>query len=276
MSDNEALKAQELFKNATHVVVFSGAGMSVPLGTPTYWSGTDSRYGSDYTEWELTALEHATGKFWWSHPQEQTAYFRKFHAGTVKQHQTPNHYHELLEKLESSKKKYFNVTSNIDNAFIYSGFDSGTLYEIHGSTRFSQCLNLPHVHKIFTTPVDENPVCPECGSGARPNTLFFDDLEYMETIQEQQFRQYRKFVDTMPIETSLILEIGAGVTINTIRNLGLRLHTYKSIPFVRINPNPYPDYEDLRMERAITVGRKKHVPFHTLRTDTVAGLHQLY
>ena len=72
--------------------------------------------------------------------------------------------------------------------------------------------------------------CPQCGALARPNILMFGDWGWLESRtaqQEQAMTRWRRRVERL-----LVIEIGAGSAIPTVRRLG------ESLPgqLVRINP----------------------------------------
>lgn len=247
--------------------------MSVPLGTKPYWTGSEKAYGGGETKYGLTPLQHAHAAYWDHYEEEQLMYFRDLYKelDDLKTAQD-THYHKLLAALQD--KNYFNITSNIDNAFINYGFNQNNLHEIHGNTRLSQCIRNPNFHGLFPTlnPHEGTAICPSCESPARPATLFFDDYLFNETLENQQYKKYlawRKTVTRNP-ENALILEIGAGVTINTIRQLSMRTHGIYHIPFIRINPNPYPTLESKNAERFIP--KSKTAPFITLELTANEGI----
>ncbi len=276
MNDLLQKEAQELFASRTNIFIFTGAGMSVPLGTKPYWTGVETSYGGEETIYGLTALEHAHAIYWNQYEEEQLMYFRDLYKGLVNLKTAQGtHYHKLLEALEG--KEYFNITSNIDNAFINYGFNPDNLYEIHGNTRLSQCIRNPNFHSIFPTtdPFKGTATCPSCGSPARPAALFFDDYLFNDTLESEQYEKYLAWrkVATQNPEDSLILEIGAGVTITTIRQLGMRTHGIYDIPFIRINPNPYPTLESKNAERNIP--RSKKASFITLELTADEGIDVL-
>lgn len=269
-------EAQDLYREAEHVYIFTGAGMSVPLGSAPYWTGNGAAYGGEETAYGLTVLQHVKAQYWDHYEAEQLSYFRELYTKFAELENLKNtHYHTLLKSLEDAGKDYFSITSNVDNAFYNYGFDSSKLYEVHGTTRFSQCLTAPEFHGIFPTTKPElgTAVCPECGSTARPNTLFFDDYLFNQKMELIQYNQYLGWKQKADDRKSLILEIGAGTTVTTIRNTGLRLHAYQGIPYIRINPTPYPTPADERRERQIP--RPGDSKFITLELAADEGIEQI-
>lgn len=269
-------QAKDLYEEATHVFIFTGAGMSVPLGTSPYWAGNGALYGGEETPYGLTALQHAKAQYWDQYENEQLNYFRDLYENfsTLSKKQD-THYHMLLKSLNTQEKEYFSVTSNIDNAFVNYGYNPERLYEVHGQTRFSQCLAFPKLHGVFPTtdPATGTAVCNTCGGAARPNTLFFNDFTFNDQLETLQHQKYLDWENVAVSEKSVILEIGAGTTITTIRNMGLRLQGYRHVPFIRINPTPYPTLSDERRERIIV--RSPRTPFINLELKADEGIEAL-
>lgn len=270
-------QAQKLYQNATNVLVLSGAGMSVPLGTPPYYTGSKASYGGEETVYGLTVLQHVKARTWETHEEQQLAYFRDLYETFWNLRNRQNtHYHTLLNSLTNQNKNYFNVTSNVDNAFLNYGYHPDNLWELHGQTRLSQCLNYPSFHSVFPTtdPTIGEATCPQCGGPARPNALFFDDPDFNDLLESNQYSNYLKWKQTtLKNPNLLILEIGAGTTVNTIRNLGLRVHAYEHVPYIRINPQPYPSLSEERRERNIP--RSKKALFVTLELPADEGISKL-
>lgn len=268
--------ARTLYKNATHVFIFTGAGMSVPLGTAPYWTGNGAQYGGEETAYGLTVLQHVKAHYWNQYEEEQLSYFRELYTGIdALKDKKDTHYHTLLKSLEENGKDYFNITSNIDNAFLNYGYDPERLFEVHGTTRLSQCLRFPEFHGIFPTtdPQVGTAVCPTCGGNARPNALFFDDHLFNDKLETYQYDQYLTWKQASLGKKSLVIEIGAGTTVSTIRHLGLRVHGYYDVPFIRINPTPFPTPSDERREKNIK--RSRIAPFVTLEMTADEGIAAL-
>jgi NAD-dependent SIR2 family protein deacetylase len=147
----------------------------------------------------------------------------------------------LLELADSMPRGAFVFTSNVDGQFQKAGFRDSEICEAHGSIHHLQCLKgcagdiWPALG--FDPVVDEEqclltsdlPTCPHCGGLARPNILMFGDsgwLEFRERIQHHAFQQWLHCV-----ERPLVVELGAGTSIPTVRTAGQQLNC----PLIRIN-----------------------------------------
>ena len=136
----------------------------------------------------------------------------------------------------------FVLTSNVDGHFQKAGFSGESVYEVHGSIHYLQCA-VPCSDDIWSAdgfdPVVDSaacrltsplPCCPRCGGLARPNILMFGDcnwLQWRSGSQEARFTAWRSAV-SKPV----VIELGAGTSVATIRIMGER----SGYPIIRVNP----------------------------------------
>lgn len=140
-------------------------------------------------------------------------------------------------------------TSNVDGHFTVAGFDENALEECHGSIHHLQCTK-PCSHDIwpadtFVPEVDSErcellndpPLCPRCGALARPNILMFGDMQWVEVRQQVQRARLARALSRM--ERPVVVELGAGTAIATVRHFSHRIiHEYGG-RLVRINPTDH-------------------------------------
>ena len=144
---------------------------------------------------------------------------------------------------EAMPHGYFVMTSNVDGHFQQAGFDPERVYECHGSIHHLQChggcpeiwpadaVNLV-IDPVQFRAVSELPRCPECGALARPNLLMFYDSDWRRAYYEAQHRRYKTWLRTVQDRRLVVLELGAGTTIATVR----RECEYTAWRLIRINP----------------------------------------
>ena len=76
-----------------------------------------------------------------------------------------------------------------------------------------------------------------CAGIARPNILMFSDFQFVSWRSDQQAERFRRFVSQATGLRPLLLEIGAGTFVPTIRHLSDELLREFSEGFlIRINP----------------------------------------
>ncbi len=142
--------------------------------------------------------------------------------------------------------EHFIVTSNVDGQFQKAGFEEGNVLEVHGSIHHLQCL-VPCSGAIWANreeiPVDIGtmrasriPRCIRCGGVARPNVLMFGDFSWIGDRTGRQEGRFGRFLEENRGRDAVVLELGAGTSIPTIRNLSERLGRRKGVTVIRINP----------------------------------------
>lgn len=137
----------------------------------------------------------------------------------------------------------FAFTSNVDGHFQKAGFAPDKVWECHGSIHHLQCLNkcmrdvwsaslfIPEVDAENCLLLNKPPTCPHCGGLARPNIMMFGDWDWIddrERMQEARYRYWRKHV-----RNTVVIEIGAGTSIPTVRNFS---QDQTDAFVIRINP----------------------------------------
>ena len=135
----------------------------------------------------------------------------------------------------------FVFTSNVDGQFQKAGFDPLRLCECHGSIHRLQCvdrcMNDIWSADAFTPVVDDEscrlqnefPSCPWCKGSARPNILMFGDWGWIDDRTREQ--RARLNVWRGKVDRLLVIEIGAGTAIPTVRLFG----ESQDCPIIRIN-----------------------------------------
>jgi NAD-dependent SIR2 family protein deacetylase len=137
-------------------------------------------------------------------------------------------------------------TSNVDGQFHKAGFDPQLIYECHGSIHYLQCL-VPCSDAIweadgFAPDVDASacalrgpaPTCPRCGALARPNVLMFGDREWVDTRSVGQAHRLRSWLEA--VMRPVVIELGAGTAIPSVRHFSERVVRDLGGRLVRINP----------------------------------------
>lgn len=238
--------AAEAIRNARAMVITSGAGMGVDSGLPDFRG--DKGFWNAYPMYErlgLTFVEAANPR----HFEEDAAFGWGFYGHRTNLYRaTEPHegFHILRRWIERLDLEHFVVTSNVDGQFQKAGFDDGKVYEVHGSIHHLQCLE-PCTGVIWPNreeiPVDLDtmratmvPRCTRCGGAARPNVLMFGDYSWLGHRTDEQERRFDAFVEENLGRPTVVVEMGAGTSIPTIRRLSENLGRRKGVTVVRINP----------------------------------------
>lgn len=253
------------------LLIHTGAGMSADSGLPVY-RGENGAWGQLEGELQGDIREIMTPAFISENPLYM---WRRFARGRKREHLYPPHkgYYILLDWIEYFQLDYFCVTSNVDSMFQKAGFAESQILEIHGSGRFQQCTIPCHPEIWDNNPqfdpeslqlkMGDLPHCPYCGALARPNVLIFKDKTFVSERVIQQKAAHKKFISQYQDSNILIIEIGVGMKIKTIRRYTDQFTASKNARVIRINP----DFAEVESPH---VG----LPFKAL--DTLAYLDQYF
>ena len=137
-------------------------------------------------------------------------------------------------------------TSNVDGQFQKAGFGDEKVFECHGSIHHLHCLKpcssaiwrvddfLPEVDMAACRLRNAPPTCPHCGGPTRPNILMFNDTGWCDSREVRQSIQQDRWLAT--VTRPVVIELGAGTDIPTVRNFGTRVVRHHGGHLVRINP----------------------------------------
>ncbi|HNN92316.1 MAG TPA: Sir2 family NAD-dependent protein deacetylase, partial [Pseudomonadota bacterium] len=145
-------------------------------------------------------------------------------------------------------------TSNVDGQFQRAGFPDERVVEVHGGIEYLQCLPMCRPF-IFPAPTPATPDgdavavdpetcraaeplphCPECGALARPNILMFNDGEWLTDRYAHSSDRMRGWLSKLPAGKLVVVELGAGLGIPTVRLFGEQVMYVKGATLIRINP----------------------------------------
>lgn len=154
-------------------------------------------------------------------------------------------------------------TSNVDGQFQIAGFDPATVHECHGSIHYLQCLDacgsviwsaadfMPEVDQDNCRLVNAAPRCPLCGGIARPNILMFGDWHWLhERMRAQRQRELAWLKEAARQRLRvLVVEMGAGTAIPSVRHFSERVSKELGARIVRINPREFqvPSKDDVAL-----------------------------
>jgi len=232
-------------RRARGLVVATGAGMGVDSGLPDFRG--PQGFWKAYPMYERLGLrfedaanpEHfeADPAFGWGFYGHRLGLYRS----TV-----PHRGYQILRGFaERFRLPCFAVTSNVDGQFQKAGFDPSRVAEVHGSIHHLQCT-APCCDEIWenreTVEVDLEtmrarrvPACRRCRRVARPNILMFGDGSWLPHRSHAQQRRFEAFLEEHG-EDLLVVEIGAGTAVPTIRFLSERLGRSPGAVVARVNP----------------------------------------
>ena len=240
-------KAAAVIEEAWHILITAGAGMGVDSGLPDF-RGNEGFWNAypPYRDLGMSFVDMANPETFHSDPTLAWGFYG--HRLEMYRKTAPHDGFEILRRWAEKKKSCFVFTSNVDGHFQKAGFHPDLVYEVHGSIHHLQCLR-PCSARVYPADnieivVDPEtmratgplPGCPHCGALARPNILMFGDFSYVPTRQSSQAGRYQSWLRQVGAEPAVVIELGAGVAVPTVRFQGEQLARARNARLVRINP----------------------------------------
>jgi NAD-dependent deacetylase len=165
MNPNLLEKAVDRIKNASRVVAFSGAGISVESGIPPF-RGPDGLW----SRYDPTCLEI---QYFLNHPAQAWVVIKEIFYDFFSQ-ASPNAAHFALAKMEAAGRLQSVITQNIDNLHQRAG--SQNVIEFHGTSSRLICIDCgsnysPSPDLFNSMP----PRCKNCRGMLKPDFVFFGE-----------------------------------------------------------------------------------------------------
>jgi NAD-dependent SIR2 family protein deacetylase len=239
-------RAASLIQKAQALIITAGAGLGVDSGLPDFrgndgfWKAYPALQKSNIAFKNIAnlhAFKTMPKRAWGFYGHRLNLYrVTQPHAG----------FSRLLGWGRQKKYGYSVFTSNVDGQFQRAGFDQGLINECHGSIERLQCLENCSTHiwpaDEFTPDIDEEgcylknalPRCDQCDSIARPNIYMFNDGGWIENRQREQQAAQDRWLKT--IEQPVVVELGAGTAIPSVRDFGEKMGRQFGATLIRINP----------------------------------------
>ena len=215
-------------RQATEVVVFSGAGLSADSGIPTFRDGATGLWANvDPDEVvSIEGFERNPAKVWDWH-ETMRALFAEV---------LPNAGHRGIVELAAllPKARLTVITQNIDGLHQVAG--STRVFEIHGSALRVRCHH--HCGFVAQWPLGEPAPhkCPSCGARVRPDVVWFG-----EPLDDEVFSH--------AVESSLgadvFISVGTSAIIQPAASLPMAARRSGAL-IVEVNPHatPFSEFAD--------------------------------
>ncbi|WP_457605760.1 SIR2 family NAD-dependent protein deacylase [Nitratifractor sp.] len=221
---NDYDKAAKWIEESNRIVAFTGAGISVESGIPTFRGpeGLWSRY--DPKVLDLS--------YFHQHPEECWRVIKEIFYDYMGDKARPNAAHRLLAELERLEKLGGVITQNIDHLHQEAG--SRHVVEFHGTAQTLVCTacgdRSPFTeHDLNKLP----PLCKKCGGVLKPDFVFFG-----EPIPPEAYRESLRLVH----EADLLLIVG---TTGEIMPASMIPYEARNARVVEINIEPSRYTEEL-------------------------------
>ncbi len=246
-------QAAEALFHSDALIITAGAGMGVDSGLPDFRG--NSGFWKEYpaiSNLGISFYEMANPHWFDSKPELAWAFYgHRYHLYRDTQ---PHEGFYLLNEL-GKKKKFgcFVFTSNVDGQFQKAGFDENKILEIHGSINYLQCLN-DCENKVWKADfekieidnekfeaIENLPKCKNCNALARPNILMFGDWNWNSQRANIQHDKFNQWLKNLKINNSklVVIELGAGVSIPSVRMKSKTMIKDYNATLIRINPREF-------------------------------------
>ena len=230
------------------LLITAGAGMGVDSGLPDFRG--DKGFWKAYPPFErlgVSFVDMANPAWFTRDPELAWGFYG--HRLNLYRETTPHRGFDILKRwAEELDFGAFVFTSNVDGQFQQAGFSRDRVIECHGSIGHLQC-NEPCSNEIWSADgleveVDldsfrvesELPTCPNCGALARPNVLMFGDWHWIPGRTAEQERRFSDWLARAAGPKLVIVELGAGSAVPTVRMTSEQIASRSGATLVRINP----------------------------------------
>jgi NAD-dependent SIR2 family protein deacetylase len=240
---------------ADAILIGAGAGLGVDSGLPDFRG--PQGFWRAYPPYERLGLHFTAvaNPRWFVQDPELAWGFYGHRMGLYRRTDPHEGFAILRRWVERAPRGGFVYTSNVDGHFQRAGFDPDRIVEVHGTIGAMQCLDYCGIGIFPSDPyevtIDEEtmrsvpplPSCPHCGAMARPNILMFGDGGWDSSESDAQHRRLGAWLHTLGGADIVIVELGAGMAVPTIRIMSEDLIDRPGGTLIRINPRE-PDGPD--------------------------------
>jgi NAD-dependent SIR2 family protein deacetylase len=238
-------RAAVALSDAAGVLVCAGAGMGVDSGLPDFRG--DEGFWRAYPPMRHLGISFTdmANPGWFSR-DPGLAWGFYGHRLHLYRDTIPHAGFGVLQRIApQAERRVF--TSNVDGQFQRAGFDPDAVCEVHGSIHHLQAHEGPDVG-IWSAEGVDVPIDPEsfratgglprtpAGHLARPNILMFGDWAWDGSRSRRQGAALEAWLSGLAGAPLVVIELGAGTAVPTVRNLSDRLVRRPRTTLVRINP----------------------------------------
>lgn len=174
---NQYEEFKKMINDAHSIVVFTGAGISVPSGIPDFRSA-DGIYNQK-TKIKASPEDIISHSFFLSNTEDFYEFYKEKMCYPKAQ---PNAAHKYFADLEKKGKSVIVVTQNIDGLHQKAG--SKYVYELHGTIHQNFCMKCGRLFGLdYVMNSKGVPHCDKCGGIVKPNVVLYEEGLDEDTIQ---------------------------------------------------------------------------------------------
>jgi len=227
-------KLADLILNSSNIVGFTGAGVSVESGVPSYrGSGTESLW----TKYDPKSSDY--NSFMNDMYIREQHWKMKADLNKLTRSASPNPSHSIFAFLNERDRLTSVITQNIDGLHERAGVPDEKVIHLHGSERIARCLDCKAEYdgdQVHDRIIAENlviPTCTKCSGHLKPGTICFGEPLDKETVKsaEEALRQ-----------CDLLIIMGTSLVVQPASQLPA-ICLNRSIPVVIINKEGETQYD---------------------------------
>ena len=239
--------AARYIAEADTIFIGAGAGMGVDSGLPDF-RGKEGFWRAYPVFRKLRySFEDMANPTWFSRDPEQAWGFYGHRLNTYRLIEPHAGFGILRKWMQEKPLPGFVFTSNVDGHFQKAGFSAELIYECHGSIHWLQSCDDSEgeiwsadgveitVDTETCRAISELPLCPGTQEIARPNILMFGDYMWNSQRSSEQGGRLRDWLSRVEDHRGVIIELGAGKSVPTIRLNCERFAEKLNFPLIRIN-----------------------------------------
>jgi NAD-dependent deacetylase len=166
-NSNTIKQVSALLKQARHIAVLSGAGMSTESGIPDFRSA-----GGLWTR-DMSLAEAVSIDYFRANPAEFWHTFKSIFSIKLVGNYQANQGHQFLQRLESQGKRVRILTQNIDGLHQRAG--SRDVVELHGSLMKAVCPNCQSYYDLQYIREHPVPLCLKCKQVIKPDVVLYGE-----------------------------------------------------------------------------------------------------
>ena len=203
---NQYETLKQIINESRNIVVFTGAGISVPSGIPDFRSA-DGIYNQK-TKFKASPEDIISHSFFMNNTEDFYSFYKDKMCYPKAE---PNAAHKYFADLEKKGKNVIVVTQNIDGLHQKAG--SSIVYELHGTIHQNFCQRCGRMFGLdYVMNAEGVPHCDKCGGIVKPNVVLYEEGLDEDTIGRS---------------------INAIMTCDTLIIIGTSLRVYPAAGFIR-------------------------------------------
>ncbi len=251
---NDYDTAAKWIAEAKQAVAFTGAGISVESGIPTF-RGPDGLW----SRYDPQVLDLG---YFYAHPKDSWEVIREIFYDYMEKKPMPNAAHILLAQLEKDEIVKGIITQNIDGLHQKAG--SRNVIQFHGTAQRLVCTQCRKKYDLRPGMLDTlPPLCESCGGLMKPDFIFFG-----EGIGPEEYQKSEELCK----EADLLIIVG---TTGEVMPASMIPYEARKAKVIEINPEPSrytEDKSDVFLQEKATVAAKELIrrldnitPFHWMK-----------